>query len=170
MNDATAAISAEYDGEMSASSQAMAGQGSASVPIPYLAQHDGPRRVLHLQLRRALKNIGAVHVNIDGLAHVQRFGPTFFEIPADRPVTIRVHQFDVLQRVFGNAVTVLEAGTPAELEYQAPAHPKEMGEIGPPGTTNVRGRARFYRFIGGLIAVPFVLLFVFIIVIAILVG
>jgi len=56
------------------------------------------------------------------------------------------------------------------LEYQAPAHNKVMGEIGPPGTTSVRGRARFYLFIGGLIAVPFVLLFVFIIVIAILMG
>jgi len=98
---------------------------------------DGPRRVLHLQLQRALRNTGAVHVNIDGLAHVQRFGPAFFEIPADRPVTVRVHQFDVLQRVFGNAVTVLEPGAPAELEYQAPAHNKVMGEIGPPGTTSV---------------------------------
>jgi len=145
-------------------------QGSPSAPIPYQAQHDGPRRVLHLQLRRALRNIGAVHVNIDGLAHVQSFGSAFFEIPADRSVTIRVHQFDVLQRVFGNAEMVLEPGTPAAMEYQAPAHPKEMGEIGPPGTTSVRGRARFYLFIGGLIVVPFVLLFVAIIVMVMVMG
>ena len=115
---------------MSANSRAVTDQGSASAPIPYQAQHDGPRRVLHLQLRRALKNIGAVHVSIDGLAHVQSFGSAYFEIPADRPVTIRVHQFDVLQRVFGNAAMVLEAGTPAALEYQAPAHPKEMARSG----------------------------------------
>ena len=144
-------------------------QGSPSAPIPYQAQHDGPRRVLHLQLRRALKNIGAVHVNIDGLAHVQSFGSAFFEIPADRSVTIRVHQFDVLQRVFGNAEMVLEPGTPAAMEYQAPAHPKEMGEFGPPATS-VRGRARFYLFIGGLIVVPFVLLFVAIIVMVMVMG
>lgn len=168
MNDATAAISAEYDGEVSAKSRAMTDQGSPSVPIPYLAQHDGPRRVLHLQLQRALRNTGAVHVNIDGVGHIQRFGPAFFEIPADRPVTVRVHQFDVLQRVFGNAVTVLESGAPAELEYQAPAHNKVMGEIGPPGTTSVRGRARFYLFIGGGIVVPFVLLFVAITVMVVL--
>lgn len=144
------------------------GQGSASAPIPYPAQHDGPSRVLHLELRRALRNVGAVHVNINGLAYVQRFGPAFFEIPADRPVTIRVHQFDVLQRVFGNAEMRLEPGAPADLEYQAPAHPKEMGEIGPPGTTRVRGRARMYLFMGGLIVVPFVVLFMALIVMAIL--
>lgn len=142
----------------------MTDQGSATAPIPYQAQHDGPRRVLHLELRRALKNIGAVHVNIDGLAHVQGFGSAFFEIPADRPVTIRVHQFDILQRVFGNAEMVLEPGAPAALEYQAPAHPKETGEIGSPGTTHVRGRMRYYRLIGGIIVLP-VLAFVVIIVI-----
>ena len=43
-------------------------------------------------------------------------------------------------------------------------------EIGPPGTTSVRGRARFYLFIGGLIVVPFVLLFVAIIVMVMVMG
>ena len=52
---------------------------------------------------------------------------------------------------------VLAAGTPDALEYQAPAHLKEMGEIGPPGTTNVRGRARFYLFLGGILVVLVVL-------------
>jgi len=32
-----------------------------------------------------------------------------------------------------------------------------MGEIGPPGTTNVRGRARFYLFLGGILVVLVVL-------------
>ncbi len=45
-----------------------------------------------------------------------------------------------------------------------------MGEIGPPGTTNVRGRARFYLFIGGIIVVPFVLLFLALTVMVMLVG
>jgi len=135
--------------------------GSASAPIAYQSVHDGPRRVLHLQLKRALKNIGAVHVNIDGSAYVLSWGPAFFEIPADRPVTIRVHQFDVLQRTMCQAEMTLEPGAPAELEYQAPAHPKEMGEIGPPGTTSVRGRARLVRYLGciSLAAVGFLVLF-----------
>jgi len=149
---------------MSAMSQPMPEQGSVSAPLPYLAQHDGPRRVLHLQLKSTMRNRGAVHVNIDGVAHVQHFGSAFFEIPADRPVTVRAHQFDVLQRVFGNAVTVLEPGAPAELEWQASAHNKVAGEIGPPGTTSVRGRARLFLFMGAIIVVPFIVLFVFLVI------
>ncbi len=45
-----------------------------------------------------------------------------------------------------------------------------MGEIGPPGTTSVRGRARFYLFLGGIIVVPFVLLFVALTVMVMLAG
>ncbi len=119
------------------------------MPIPYLAQHDGPRRVLQLRLRRALKNVGAVHVSIDGWPYVLGWGPTAFEIPADRPVTIRVYQFDVLQRLLGNAEVVLAPGAPAQLEYQAPAHTSQMGELGPPGTVSVRGK-RTYVYLGCL--------------------
>jgi len=75
----------------------------------------------------------------------------------------------------GKAEMVLEPGAPAELEYQAPAQNKVMGEIGPgeigpPGTTSVRGRARFYLVLGGIIVVPFVLLFVAITVMVMLAG
>ncbi len=127
----------------------------SSGPIPYRLVHDGPRRLLHLQLKRALWNTGAVHVTIDGWPHVLGWGPAIFEIPADRPVTIRVHQFDVLQRVFGNAEVVLAPWAPAVLEYQAPAHPSQMGELGPPGTVSVRGK-RTYMYLGcmGLLARP----------------
>jgi len=135
--------------------------GSPSAPIPYQGAHDGPRRVLHLQVKRVLKNAGAVHVNIDGLAHVVSWGPVFFEIPADRPVIIRAHQFDILQRMFGQAEVVLAPEAPAELEYQSAAHNKVEGEMGPPGTTRVRGRARLFWGMGCLMlgAVGFVVLF-----------
>jgi len=120
--------------------------------------------VLHLQMKRAMKNLGAVHVDIDGVAHSHSFGSAFFEIPADRPVTVRIHQLDVLRHVFGSAMTVLEPGAPAELEYQAPAHNKVKGEIGPPGTTRVRGRGRFFLFLGAIIVVPIVVAFVAIVI------
>ncbi len=132
--------------------------------IPYQAVHAGPRRVLQLQLRRALKNVHAVHVSIDGWPYVLGWGPTAFEIPADRPVTIRVHQFDILQRVFGNAEMVLEPWAPAVLDYQAPANASQSGEIGPPGTVRVRGKGT-YVFIG---CMSVVLVFVVLLLVLIL--
>jgi len=119
--------------------------------------------VLHLQLRRALRNVGAVHVNVDGSPYVLKFGPAVFEIPADRPVTIRVHQFDVLQRVFGSAEVVLAPESPPVLEYQAPAHTSQNGEIGPPGTVSVRGK-RTYVYMGcGVVMIVVLLVFILLI-------
>jgi len=134
--------------------------GFSSAPIPYQGVHDGPRRVLHLQLRRALRNVGAVHVNVDGSPYVLKFGPAAFEIPADRPVTIRVHQFDVLQRIFGRAEVVLAPEAPAVLVYQAPAHTSQDGEIGLPGTVSVRGK-RTYVYLGcGVVMLLVVMVFI----------
>jgi len=133
----------------------------SSGPIPYRLVHDGPRRLLHLQLKRALWNTAAVHVTIDGWPHVLGWGPAIFEIPADRPVAIRVYMFDVLQRVFGNAEVVLAPWAPAVLEYQAPAHTSTAGELGPPGTVSVRGK-RTYVYLGcmGLVLVVALLVLV----------
>ncbi len=60
---------------------------------------------------------------------------------------------------------VLAPEAPAELEYQAPAHTSQNGEIGPPGTVSVRGK-RTYVYIGcmSLVLVVLVVLMALIIV------
>lgn len=60
---------------------------------------------------------------------------------------------------------VLAPGAPAELEYQAPAHTSQMGEIGSPGTVHIRGK-RTYVYIGclSLVLVVLVVLLVLIVV------
>jgi len=65
---------------------------------------------------------------------------------------------------WGNAEMVLEPWAPAELEYQAPAHTSQSGEIGPPGTVHVRGK-RTYVYIG---CMRLVLLFLVLLLVLIL--
>lgn len=62
---------------------------------------------------------------------------------------------------------VLAPEAPAELEYQAPAHTSQIGEIGPPGTVSVRGK-RTYAYIGCMSVVVVVLVVLLVMVIVFL--
>ena len=106
--------------------------------IPYAGQHGGPRRVLSLRLRRGLIASPSVSVNIDGAVYPQQWGACAFEIPADRPVAIAVHQHGRSGQV-GLATAVLGPDHTPTLEYRGPAHLAMAGELGAPGTVRQRG-------------------------------
>ncbi|MEV3921169.1 hypothetical protein [Actinomadura coerulea] len=108
----------------------------SETPIPYVRNHDGPTRVLHLHTRRGVIAKAGVTVGIDGAHYHQRWGRAAFEIPADRPVHVAVSQGD---GQIGVAATVLTPEQPSELEYRGPAALYLAGTIGAPGTVKQRG-------------------------------
>lgn len=111
---------------------------SEPIPIPYVGSHAGPRRTLTLALRGPWGSRQPVHVTVDGSTYVLSLGgPVWFEVPADRPVHVSVHQ--QLNQTTGHASTVLMHWAPPELEYRAPHLSAYAGELGPPGTTRSRG-------------------------------
>lgn len=111
---------------------------SEPIPIPYVGSHTGPRRTLTLVLRGPWRSRQPVHVTVDGATYVLPLGgPVWFEVPADRPVHISVHQ--QLNQTTGHASAVLMQWASPELEYRAPHLAGFAGEIGPPGTTRSRG-------------------------------
>ncbi|MFC4054815.1 hypothetical protein ACFOY4_34445 [Actinomadura syzygii] len=132
-------------------------------PIPYAGYHDGPRRILVLNLRRGLVAGSSVTVNIDGNDYPQRWGRKAFEIPGDRPVSVAVFQ-SLRSRQAGLATMVLAPGASAELEYRGPAHLAMAGELGLPGTVRQRGLAMQSVLLGclGLVLLFLLLFFVFI--------
>ncbi len=60
--------------------------------IPYVDNHDGPRRLLTIQLSLA-RGVGIFLpiASIDGRQFVVSWGAVSFEIPADRNVHVSVH-------------------------------------------------------------------------------
>jgi hypothetical protein len=59
--------------------------------IPYVDNHDAPRRVLWVTLEPpATQRIPPV-VSIDGRQYIVYWGTVGFEVPADRPVHVSVH-------------------------------------------------------------------------------
>ncbi|SDX20231.1 hypothetical protein SAMN05421504_102646 [Amycolatopsis xylanica] len=68
----------------------------ATVPgvIPYVDNHDGPRRLLTLEIppfSSNAVNYYAPYASIDGRQYVVTWGSVTFEIPADRNVHVSVH-------------------------------------------------------------------------------
>jgi len=62
--------------------------------IPYVEHHQGPRRVLTLQLTTGNSMVASKYrpiVSIDGRQYVVLWGPVHFEVPADRNVHVSVH-------------------------------------------------------------------------------
>ncbi|MFJ2756003.1 hypothetical protein ACIO3S_10415 [Nocardioides sp. NPDC087217] len=106
--------------------------------IPYASQHAGPMRVLSLRLRRGLISMPSASVNIDGAVYPQQWGECAFEIPADRPVSIAVHQNGRSGQA-GLATAVLAPDHTPTLDYRGPAHLAMAGELGAPGTVRQRG-------------------------------
>lgn len=105
--------------------------------IPYVDQHDGPKRALDLTCRRGLVSGAGVEVSIDGRAYPVAWGTSLFEVPADRPVSVGVMQ--TLKGGVGHAHVVLTPEEPPVLEYRGPAQLSRRGELGLPGTTRSNG-------------------------------
>jgi hypothetical protein len=67
----------------------------ASTPnvIPYVDPHDGPRRLLTIDISTHIFHAGAYipFAGIDGRQYVVSWGAVSFEIPADRNVHVSVH-------------------------------------------------------------------------------
>jgi hypothetical protein len=99
------------------------------VPIPYGGHHVGPRRTLTIVFRQAWFSQEGVHVNIDDSSYVLPWGMATFEVPADRPVNINVHQMS--QGKSHSATSVLTSERPAELEYSSHGYFGRFS-IGPP--------------------------------------
>lgn len=62
--------------------------------IPYVDHHDGPKRVLSLNLTSGnsmMKSKMPPIVSIDGRQYVVYWGPIGFEVPADRACHVSVH-------------------------------------------------------------------------------
>ncbi|MFK0245336.1 hypothetical protein ACIQUM_11595 [Amycolatopsis azurea] len=61
--------------------------------IPYVDNHDGPRRLLTVEIRPfgTLARIYVPFVSIDGRQYVVSWGALMFEVPADRNVHVSAH-------------------------------------------------------------------------------
>ena len=62
--------------------------------IPYVDFHQGPRRVLTLELMTGNGMVASKYrpiASIDGRQYVVVWGPVHFEVPADRNVHLSVH-------------------------------------------------------------------------------
>lgn len=113
-------------------------QGAEPTPISYAGRVEGPMRRLDLLLRKSPTVTAKPGVAIDGHFYDLEWGRVAFEVPADR--TVRVEVWMYLGRQMGWAWYALEEGTPAALEYLAPAAARYPGQLGPPGTVRRKGR------------------------------
>ncbi|MFI7116980.1 hypothetical protein [Amycolatopsis sp. NPDC049868] len=61
--------------------------------IPYVDNHDGPRRLLTIDMRPfpSMRLTYVPFASIDGRQYVVSWGSVMFEIPADRNVHVSVH-------------------------------------------------------------------------------
>ena len=140
---------------------------SEPIPIPYVGNHDGPRRTLTLMLRGPWRDRTPAHVTVDGSTYVLPLGgPAWFEVPADRPVHVSVHQQH--QHTTGHASTVLMHWAPPELEYRGPHLQGFAGEIGPPGTTSSRGKGCVSVLIALALVAGVLLLLIFLFLVVLL--
>ena len=85
------------------------------LPIPYVDQHEGPRRVVLLHLVRSSNVASVPIVGVDGRSYVVVWGTIAFELPADRPVHLSVHL--QLDRLAYAASTLLMPQHKPELTY-----------------------------------------------------
>ncbi len=105
--------------------------------IPYVESHAGAKRVLELTCLRGLIAGASVEVSIDGRAYPLAWGTSWFEIPADRPVSVTV-----VRRFKGGvdqAHVVLTPELAPVLDCRGPAHLSKPGDIGQP---RVPGRSK----------------------------
>lgn len=90
--------------------------------IPYVDYHQGPRRVLTLELTTGNGTVAAKYrpiASIDGRQYVVLWGPVHFEVPADRNVHVSVHlEGDLVSQV----ASVLLGPGEAPLSFRYETH------------------------------------------------
>lgn len=93
---------------------------SGPIAIPYVDHHDGPRRVLTLDITTGNVVLRGGKIppiaSIDGRQYIVYWGVVHFEIPADRACHVSVHLEG--EYVTQAASTLLPPGGPLTLTYE----------------------------------------------------